>query len=144
MSDQDRAVQAARTEAAAEARREAEAAANDRIVAANRRLTAAVAHGQALAAGVRPDRVEPFLRLVDTTTVNVTDDGTVDEAAVRQLIEDELALLPEFKTGPAKPATGNGTSGGFDGGARGTPTKGGLDAGRERARKRFGLDKHAS
>lgn len=76
---------------------EAEQAATARIAAANSRLIAADAKSEALAAGVKPDRVAAFLRLVDTDGIEVTDDGDVDGKAVKAAVAAALKVVPEFK-----------------------------------------------
>lgn len=68
----------------------------------------------AIAAGVKPDRVTKFLRLVDLDLDDLTDDGKVDGDAVEKLIVAEVAANPEFK-GTSK----GGASGGDDFGGDG-------------------------
>lgn len=53
-----------------------------------RQLVAAKAEIAALKAGVPPDRSERFVRTLNLDTVEVTDDGRVDEAIVAQLIAE--------------------------------------------------------
>ena len=50
----------------------------------------------ALAAGVKPKRVAKFVKLLDLDDA-LNDDGTVDREALKELIDDELEALPEFK-----------------------------------------------
>lgn len=88
---------------------DAEKAAEARIAAANARLVAADAKSEALAAGVKPDRVPAFLRLVDTDNIAVDDDGNVDAKALKTAVADALKVVPEFKA-PAN--TGGGQLGG--------------------------------
>jgi hypothetical protein len=76
---------------------EAEQAADARIAAANTRLIAADAKAEALAAGVKPERVGAFLKLVDTKDIDVSDDGEVDAKALKSAVTAALKVVPEFK-----------------------------------------------
>lgn len=80
---------------------DAETAAEARIAAANARLIAADAKAAALDAGVKPDRVGAFLRLVDTGAIAVSDDGEVDAKALKSAVTDALKVVPEFKASAA-------------------------------------------
>jgi len=55
------------------------------------------AQNAALTAGVKPDRVEKFLKLVDLDVGKLSDDGKPDGDAIKALIEAELKDSPEFK-----------------------------------------------
>lgn len=87
--------------AVAEAKREAVAA---RVEVAAERA--------ALAAGVKPERVQRFLKLVDLDLDEVTDDGKVNSDAVSEAVLSTLTDVPEFKG--AAPAPGGGAPGGAD------------------------------
>lgn len=84
-------------------RAKAEAAAKDDEVKAARlevmqARVETTAERLALAAGVKPDRVEKFLKLVDLKDLDkLTDDGQPDRDAIKTLIDAELADAPEFK-----------------------------------------------
>jgi hypothetical protein len=71
-------------------------------------------------AGVRPDRTDAFVRVLDLDHVEVSDDGRVDETVVAQLVAEALKALPEF-------AAGKGS--GVDGRTHG------VEAGRARGRR---------
>lgn len=82
--------------AAAEARREA---LSIRVETTAERL--------ALKAGVKPDRVERFLRNVDLSDLDeLTEDGKPNQAALTKLIGDTLADVPEFRGQTAAGASG--------------------------------------
>lgn len=62
----------------------------------------------ALKAGVRPERIDRFLKLADLTDLdNLTSDGKADPDAIAQVIEQTLADVPEFK-GTTAPVTATG------------------------------------
>lgn len=72
----------------------------------------------ALAAGVKPERVATFMRLVDIDVEKLTDDGKPDPEAIKALVEKAATDNPEFKGTAAPPAgdekpTGS-SSGQFD------------------------------
>ncbi|MCL4293886.1 MAG: DUF4355 domain-containing protein [Acidimicrobiia bacterium] len=80
---------------------DAEKAAADARAAALAVRVAATAERAALAAGVRPDRVERFMRLVDLADVDgLVDDGEPDRDAIGKLVTKALDDVPEFKTTP--------------------------------------------
>jgi len=83
---------------------EAERKAQEAQVAAHRRIVQAEAKAQALAMGVRPERIEYALRLADLSEVDVGDDGEPDVAAIKAALEKVLNDLPELRgaTAPAK------------------------------------------
>lgn len=66
---------------------------------ANQRLVAAEAKAQALALGVKPEKIAYLLRLADLSAADVDDKGTVNEKVVKQAIEAVLKDLPELKAG---------------------------------------------
>lgn len=74
----------------------------------------------ALAAGVKPDRVERFLRLVDLSDVDtLSADGKPDTDAIRTAVDATLSDVPEFAgsaSPPPKSAGGDFT--GASGGAK--------------------------
>jgi len=76
---------------------EAERKAQEAQAAAHRRIIQAEAKAQALALGVRPDRLEYALRLADLSEVEVGDDGEPDAAAIKAALEKVLNDLPELK-----------------------------------------------
>lgn len=63
---------------------------------ANRRAIAAAAQVQALAAGIRPDRVAAAIRLADLAGVACDDDGEPDGAAITASIQAILKAYPEW------------------------------------------------
>jgi len=83
---------------------EAERKAQEAQAAAHRRIIQAEAKAQALALGVRPERLEYALRLADLSEVEVGDDGEPDAAAIKAALEKVLNDLPELRgaTAPAK------------------------------------------
>lgn len=83
---------------------EAERRAKEAQAAAHRRIVQAEAKAQALALGVRPERLEYALRLADLSEVEVGDDGEPDAAAIKAALEKVLNDLPELRgaTAPAK------------------------------------------
>lgn len=89
----------------------AQAAAVTKLEAAARTSEAKVA---ALAAGVKPERLDYLLKLADLSEVAVND-GTADAAAVKAAVEKVLADMPELK-GQAGQARGGGEFGGQGGG----------------------------
>jgi len=97
-----------------EAERKAQAAQE----AANRRLINAEARVQAVALGVKPERVDYALRLADLSSVEVDENGNPDAAGIKAAIEAVLKDLPELKGQTAA----NKSGGEFPGGG-GTGTK---------------------
>lgn len=87
---------------------DAEKASAELVATANKRIVKTEAKVAALAAGVKPDRMSPFMRLVDLDDIEVDDEGEVDEAALKKAIEAALKDAPEFKGTPGK----GGASGG--------------------------------
>lgn len=85
---------------------DAEKAANDAVARANQRLVLADAKVAAVTAGVKGDRVDKFLRLVDLDDITVDDDGTIDTKAIAKAVKATLDDLPEFK-GTTNGRTGN-------------------------------------
>jgi len=75
---------------------EAERKAQEAQAAAHRRIIQAEAKAQALALGVRPERIEYALRLADLSEVDVGDDGEPDVAAIKAALEKVLNDLPEL------------------------------------------------
>jgi hypothetical protein len=79
--------------------------ADERVAAAQREVLVTkietAAERAALAAGVKPERVERFMRLVDLDPDDVTDDGKPDPDAIRKAIDKVLGEVPEFKGEPA-------------------------------------------
>lgn len=66
----------------------------------------------ALAAGVKPDRVDRFLRLVDLTDRDeLTADGKPDSDAINAAVAKALTDVPEFKGEPARPSGSSGSDG---------------------------------
>lgn len=87
---------------------EARAAADVRVLAAEARV-------QAMALGVKPERLEHVLRLADLSAITVGDDGNVPADDVKKAVSVVLAEIPELK------GTGSGSqqSGGDFGGSNG-------------------------
>ncbi len=85
----------------------------DKVKGANAKLVGADARVQAVAAGVKSERVALFLKNVDLSDIEVDDDGNFDEAKVKAAVQATLDLLPEFKgsTAPAGSSGGDHTGG---------------------------------
>lgn len=101
-------------------RAQAEAQASAKLVEETKReaLVARIevaAERAALAAGVKPDRVTKFLRLVDLDLDKLTDDGKPDGDAIKALVDAEAKANPEFLAGSN--GAGAGASGGEFNGA---------------------------
>lgn len=96
---------------------DAEKAAAEKVSGANARLVKAEAKSAALAAGVKADRVDRFLRNVDLDDIEVDDDGKIDEAAVGKAVKQALDDVPEFKGG-ASNGKGGASGGDFGGDAK--------------------------
>lgn len=78
----------------------------------------------ALAAGVKPDRVDRFLRLVDLTDRDeLTADGKPDSDAINAAVAKALTDVPEFKGEPARPSGSSGSDGMNGNGDRKTWTR---------------------
>lgn len=98
---------------------DAEKAANDAVAKANARLVLADAKVAAVTAGVKADRVDKFLRLVELDDINVDDDGTIDTKAIEKAVKATLDDLPEFKaTGSGRSGSSGGEFGGNNGGTK--------------------------
>lgn len=68
----------------------------------------------AVAAGVKPDRVDRFMRLVDLSDLDeLAADGKPDSDAIKAAVAKALADVPEFKGEPAK--SGSSGSDGMNG-----------------------------
>lgn len=81
--------------AAEEAEKKGKAA----VELANQRLVTAEAKAQALALGVKPEKIPHLLKLADLSAADVDDKGNVNEKVVKQAIEAVLKDLPELKAG---------------------------------------------
>jgi hypothetical protein len=78
----------------------------------------------AIAAGVKPDRVDRFLRLVDLTDRDeLTADGKPDSDAITAAVAKALGDVPEFKGEPARPSGSSGSDGMNGNGDRKTWTR---------------------
>lgn len=78
----------------------------------------------AIAAGVKPDRVDRFLRLVDLTDRDeLTADGKPDNDAITAAVAKALGDVPEFKGEPARPSGSSGSDGMNGNGDRKTWTR---------------------
>lgn len=117
-SDLEKAVKAAREEGAAEVR----GAANQRLLTAEAR---------ALAAEAKFRNPTLAVRAIDLSGVNVSDDGSIDSAAIKSLLKslatDEPYLVDDGKAGRPKPDPAQGRP-------QGEPSK--AEQGMEQARKR--------
>lgn len=91
---------------------------------ANAKLVRADAKVAAMAAGVKADRVDAFLRVANLGDVKVSDDGDPDAKAIAKTVADTLKEFPEFK---AAAAGGAGASGGEHNGTAGTKRAGTLE-----------------
>lgn len=76
---------------------------------ANRRAIAAEAQVQALAAGIRPDRVAAAIRLADLSGVECDDAGEPDVAAITASIQAILKDYPEWAAGAGGDGKGVGS-----------------------------------
>lgn len=86
------------------------------IAAANKRVVRNEAKLSAIAAGVKLDRADTFLRLVDgLDDIDVDDDGKVDGKALERAIKAAAAANPEFTADPPKKGA-NSTQHGSDAG----------------------------
>ncbi len=94
---------------------EAENKAKDAVSKANNLVKTAEAKAQALALGVKPEKVTYLLKLADLDSVEVSEGGEVDQNALKGAIETVLKDLPELKGATA----GNG-GGDFSGGSKNT------------------------
>lgn len=92
---------------------EAEKKAADALATASQRTIAAEARVQAVALGIKPDRIGAALKLADLSAVTTTDDGEPDVAAIRTALEAVLTDVPELKA--VEPAAGKGGSDFADG-----------------------------
>lgn len=93
---------------AAKAAQDAQAAA---LAQASNVIRTAEAKVQALAAGVKPERIDYLLKLTDLSKIEVKD-GAVDSALVKEAIENVLKDLPELKAQPGTQKAGGDFSGG--------------------------------
>lgn len=84
---------------------------------ANRRAISSEAQVQALAAGIRADRVAAAIRLADLSDIECDDDGEPDVEAIKSSIATVLKTYPEWA------ATASGEGGGVGSGAK--PASGG-------------------
>lgn len=75
---------------------EAERKAKEAQQAANQRLITAEAKVQAAALGVKPEKLSYVLKLADLSDVEVDENGSVDEKAVKAAVEKVLKDLPEL------------------------------------------------
>lgn len=80
---------------------DAEKTAGEKVSSANRKVITAEAKVAAVAAGVKPDRLAKFLRIVDLDDIDLDDDGEFDEAEVKTAVSKALEDMPEFKGGTA-------------------------------------------
>lgn len=78
------------------------------LTTANQRAVAAEARVQAVALGIKPERIPYALKLVDMTTITVDDAGEPDSKALTAALEKVLTDMPELK------AETQATSGGAD------------------------------
>lgn len=90
---------------------EAERRAQAAIEAANQRAIRAEARVQAAALGVRPERLDYVLRLLDLSEIEVGEDGTPDAGAIKQAVEQLLRDLPELKGSTGSVGTGTNPGG---------------------------------
>ncbi|HEX2986143.1 MAG TPA: hypothetical protein VHO71_04935 [Caproiciproducens sp.] len=89
----------------------------EKIAKANQRLVASEAKAAAIAAGVKPDRVDYVVRLADLSKVDVDEDDGPDTDAIKKAVDKVLKDMPEFK---ATSDDGKGNSSGFQIGADGS------------------------
>jgi len=81
------------------AKDEAEAKATEAMSKADAKIIKAEAKVQALAAGVKPERVDALLKLADISSVTIGDDGEPDAKTLKAAVEAALKEYPEFKAG---------------------------------------------
>lgn len=91
----------------------------DATTKANARVIRAEAKVLAVAAGVKPERIDYALRLADLSGVEVNDDGNPDSDAITKALNQVLTDVPELKG----ETPGKGGAEGFDGGKGGTVTE---------------------
>lgn len=65
-----------------------------RVIDTNIQLTAA-------ACGVKPEKMQYFLRLVDRTDLELKEDGTVEDEKIKAAVDNVLKDMPEFKGVPS-------------------------------------------
>jgi hypothetical protein len=94
---------------------EAEKKAASAEAAANKRAIRAEAKVQALAAGIKAERLDHALKLADLAEITVGDDGEPDANAVKKAIDAIVKDFPEIVT-PAVGASKGGSD--FSGGAK--------------------------
>lgn len=100
---EDEAKQAAQTaeERLTAEKEAAEKRAQDAVTRANVRVIAAEAKAQAVALGIKPERIRYALRLADLAEVEVGDDGEPDANAIKAALEAVLKDLPELAPTPS-------------------------------------------
>ncbi|MCE5322135.1 DUF4355 domain-containing protein [bacterium] len=92
----------------------AEKKAKDTSTAANTRVIRAEAKVQALAAGIKADRLNYALRMLDLSDIDVDDNGEPDTGAIKTAVEALLKDVPELKA-TAPDGNDKGGSDGFHG-----------------------------
>lgn len=90
---------------------EAAKAAADATVRANQRIIQAEARVQAIEAGVKPERVNYVLKLLDLSEIDVSDDGDVDADAIKAAIDQIVSDMPELVGSTDQKAGSDGFSG---------------------------------
>lgn len=96
-------------------KQDAEKRASDAEAAANARVVKAEAKLAAVAAGIKPERVEAALRMLDISTISVSDDGEPDAAAIALALQNLKKEIPELfgdSTGGAQRSGGDFGGGG--------------------------------
>jgi hypothetical protein len=89
----------------------------EKIAKVNKRLVATEAKAAAIAAGVKPEKVDYVVKLADLDGVDVDEDDGPDSEAINKAVNKVLKDMPEFKT---VPDNGNNSGMGFQVGADGS------------------------
>ncbi|MCE5200834.1 hypothetical protein LLG39_17875 [bacterium] len=92
----------------------AEKQAKEASTAANARVIRAEAKVQALAAGIKADRLDYALRMLDLSSVEVDDNGEPDVKAIKTAVDALLSDVPELKAADGSGKGGSDFSGGGD------------------------------
>lgn len=94
-------------------KQQAETDRDEKVSEARNLLVDSIAEAEAVAAGVKPERVARFLKSVDLTTDGIVDSGRVDRDKIKTAVASALEDVPEFKaTPPGPPKKSGGDMGG--------------------------------
>ena len=87
----------------AEKLREVEENARKAVETANGRIVQSELKAAASALGVKAEKIPYLLKMAEVSGIEVKDDGSVDEKAVKAALEKVLADIPELKANDNKP-----------------------------------------